>query len=180
MIGVLVPDSGNGHFQTMLRCSCQTIGRFLSLLTPVPSGPRHAGQSAAWTVSVAEAETIRMQVAQFRLRGVLEVGRCSAALVSEGLADLLWVSREGFALPFSDFLGGGFEGSSWRKLRCAFELQKGIAISLWEIWEALSIEGSGRNMVVVCRRPTAGASARSLCAAVLCDQLYMSSLALHK
>jgi hypothetical protein len=82
-----------------------------------------------------------------------------AALVSEGLADLLWAIREGLVLPFSDFLESGFEGSFGSKLRCAFELQKGSAISLWGNWEVVGGEGSGRGIVVVCRGLVAFASA---------------------
>jgi len=157
--GVLVPHSGSGHFQTMLRCSCQMIGRFFSVLTPVPSGPRHCGQSADWTVGVADATVIRTQVAQTPVRPILRVVRRLAALVSEGLADLLWAIREGLALPVSDFSVGRLEGSVCPKLRCAFELQKGSAISLWGNWEVVPGKGSGRGMVVVCRRLAALASA---------------------
>ena len=38
--GVLVPHSGNGHFQMTLRSSSQAMGSPSSLLTPVPSAVR--------------------------------------------------------------------------------------------------------------------------------------------
>src|SRR5262245_17446465 len=47
MDGVLLPDSGSSDFQTTPLPSCQTIGTPFSALTPVPSGPRHCGQSPA-------------------------------------------------------------------------------------------------------------------------------------
>src|SRR6266545_140531 len=56
MAGVLVPHSGSGHFQAIPDVSLQATGSPVSALDPVPSGPRHWGQSPAPT-SPARAST---------------------------------------------------------------------------------------------------------------------------
>jgi hypothetical protein len=47
MIGVELPGSGSGTFQSMLSLPLQVVGSPVSLLMPVAVGPRHAGQLPA-------------------------------------------------------------------------------------------------------------------------------------
>src|SRR5688572_24202092 len=46
-IGVELRGSGSGTFHFTCSVALQVKGRFVSVVIPVPSGPRHAGQFAA-------------------------------------------------------------------------------------------------------------------------------------
>jgi len=48
MTGVLLPRSGSSTFQRTLFSGLHCVGRLVSAVTLVPSGPRHWGQLSAW------------------------------------------------------------------------------------------------------------------------------------
>ena len=53
-IGVLLPQPGSGHFQTMPAASLQATGNSFSPETPSPLGPRHCGQLPAQATAGAD------------------------------------------------------------------------------------------------------------------------------
>jgi hypothetical protein len=57
MAGVLAPPPGKLHFHLMLLSSDHLTGRFVSMLTLSPVGPRHCGQFAGLTVLATTSET---------------------------------------------------------------------------------------------------------------------------
>src|SRR4051794_13036250 len=68
MIGVEFPRSGRGARQRTFWFVLQFSGSFFSEVTPVPRGPRHWGQLAAWPVGDARMEMTRRTPWKSRLR----------------------------------------------------------------------------------------------------------------
>ena len=58
-MGVDPDQAGSGSFQAMFRSASHSIGRSVSVLTPSPVGPRHAGQCSASATPGAEVATDR-------------------------------------------------------------------------------------------------------------------------
>jgi hypothetical protein len=76
--GVELPRSGNDTRQRTFSFVLQRSGRFFSAATPLPSGPRHAGQFAADTETASAHQS--QQIARYHRAGQVLAARCGDGL----------------------------------------------------------------------------------------------------